>query len=124
MSFLSLGLFRIKCVKDLICSEAQGFGLHKMPQVGKRRKAWQGKYLYSISAPGFVLGQTSGHSWLMSCNLGKNIFVEISSALQEDRVCFYLFSEVKLMGWNCSLAVLYVKTAISYPCACMWAFQA
>lgn len=90
MAFLSLGLFRIKCIKDLMCSEAQGLGLYKIPQVGKQRKAWQGKYLYTISAPGFVLSQTSGLSWFMSCNLGKNIF-EINSALQEDRVCFYTF---------------------------------
>lgn len=73
-----------------MCSEAQGLGLYKIPQVGKQ-KAWQEKYLYSIFAPGFVLSQTSGHCWLMSCNLGKNIFAEISSALQEDRVCFYSF---------------------------------
>lgn len=84
MAFFSPGLFRIKCIKDFIRSEAQGLGLYKIPQVGKQRKAWQEKYLYSISALGFVLRQTSGHSWLMSCNLGKNIFVEISSALQED----------------------------------------
>ena len=74
-----------------MCSEAQGLGLYKISQVDKKRKAWHGKYLYSISASGFVLNQTSAHSWLMSYNLGKNIFVAINSALQEDWICFCTF---------------------------------
>jgi len=59
---------------------------------------WPGKRLYSISALGFMLSQTSVHSWLMLCNLGKNIFVEINLALQEDWICFctFLLSEI---GW-------------------------
>lgn len=71
--------------------EAQGLELYRMSQVGKRRKACRGKYLYSISALGFMLSQASAHSWLTSCNLGMNIFVEINSALQEDWVCFCTF---------------------------------
>lgn len=75
-----------------------------MSHLDKKGKAWHGKYLYSISAPGFVLSQTSAHSWLMLCN----IFVETNSALQEDWICFYIFffSEVRLIGWICSLDLL------------------